>query len=163
MTERFATQDALRAHIRLMTEGSDLSQKQIAREAGVNDGALNQWLQAKYRGNNEVVFEKLRSWVEYRERSQEAAGIMPQAPTFVSTPTAGRILPVLSYAQMIAEAFGITGKAERDLLADIALKPGALRGMVKVIRNATMFAAGAGSQISSDLIRASWRDLGGEA
>ncbi|HBG06292.1 MAG: hypothetical protein A2075_12035 [Geobacteraceae bacterium GWC2_58_44] len=316
MTERFATQDALRSHIRSLTEvGSDLSQKQVARESGVNDGALNSWLQGKYKGNNENIFEKLRTWVEYRERSQTAADIMPPPPAFVKTPTAGRILPVLSYAQMAADfcviyggagvgktttaknyrdnnpnvwlatmtpdcstvpavleeiaiafgisnekggaaskirreivsrmknshgllivdegqhlnssgiesirslydladgdagvvlagnesvynritggsraahfaqvfsrigkrlrlnqsvdgdahmlaaAFGITGKAEQALLADIAKKPGALRGMVKVIRNASMFAAGAGGAIGPAVIRAAWRDLGGE-
>ena len=316
MTERFTTQDALRTHIRALIEGtSELSQKQVAREAGVNDGAVNQWLQAKYTGNNENVFEKLRSWVESRERRQASAGFMPSAPAYVSTPTSGRILPVLSYAQMaadfcvvyggagvgktstakhyrnnnpnvwlatmttdcstvpsvleeigcafginnekaasssrlrreivgkmrgsaglliideaqhlnalgietvrslydaadegagvvlagnesvysritggaraahfaqvfsrigkrlrlnqpvagdalaLADAFGVTGSAERDLLVDISQKPGALRGMVKVIKNATMFAAGAGGEIGPEVIRAAWRDLGGE-
>lgn len=316
MTERFATHDALRAHIRPLTEGADFSQKQLAREAGVNDSALNQWLQGKYKGNNDAIFEKLKTWAEYRKRSQSSAAILPQAPSFVATPTSGRILPVLSYGQMaadfccvyggagvgkttaakhykannpnvwlatmttdcstvpavldevacafgisndkggasnklrreivsrmkdsggllivdeaqnlstsgietirglydgadggagvvlcgnesvynrvtggarashfaqvfsrigkrlrlnkpaegdallLADAFGITGKAERELLMDIAQKPGALRGMVKVIRNASMFAAGQGSEIGPDVIRAAWRDLGGEA
>ena len=316
MTERFATQEALRGHITALIEGtSGLSQKVVSREAGLNDSAVNQWLQDKYKGNNENVFEKLRSWVESRERRQSSAGLMPQTPTFVPTPTSGRILPVLSYAQMaadfcvvyggagvgktsaakhyrasnpnvwlatmttdcstvpavleeiavafglstekavsssrlrreivgkmrgtsglliideaqhlntlgietvrslydaadgdagvvlagnesvysritggaraahfaqvfsrigkrlrlnqpvagdalaIAEAFGISGAAERDLLFDISQKPGALRGMVKVIKNASMFAAGAGGAIGPEVIRAAWRDLGGE-
>lgn len=316
MTDRFASQDALRNHIRSITETGGASQKQIAKEAAVNDGALNQWLQGKYTGNNERIFEKMCKWAESRERRESSAGIMPQAPSFVDTPTSGRILPIFTYAQMAADmclvyggagvgktssakhyrstnpnvwlatmtpdcstvsavleevacafgitataggapsrlrreivgrmkntkglliideaqhlgtsgieeirslydladggagvvlcgnesvynritggsraahfaqvfsrvgkrlrlnqpaegdaqtlaaAFGITGRAEQTLLADIAQKPGALRIMVKVVKNASMFAAGAGSEICADLIMASWRDLGGEA
>ncbi|CAA0103254.1 AAA family ATPase [Zhongshania aliphaticivorans] len=50
----------------------------------------------------------------------------------------------------------------RTALHEIASKPGALRGMTKVLRMASMFAAGEGRDINSADIKAAWRDLGGE-
>jgi len=62
----------------------------------------------------------------------------------------------------LAEHYRVTGKAEQALLLDIASKPGALRGVVKVLRLAGMFAAGSGStKVGCEHIRAAWVDLGG--
>lgn len=66
----------------------------------------------------------------------------------------------------LLNAWGIQGKAERKILAEIAGKPGALRGTTKVLRLAAMFAAGdsnAEGRPGVEHIRAAWRDLGGEA
>lgn len=62
----------------------------------------------------------------------------------------------------LIKAWKIDFNGCRAALHDIASKPGALRGMTKVLRMASMFAAGEGRQISSDDIKAAWRDLGGE-
>lgn len=73
--------------------------------------------------------------------------------------------PQASDVDALLDAWGITGKAERKALQDIAGKPGALRGVTKVLRLASMFAAGdtaANGTISLEHIRAAWRDLGGE-
>ncbi len=62
----------------------------------------------------------------------------------------------------LADHYGVTGKAEHALLLEIAAKPGALRGVVKVLRLGGMFAAGVGEKsIGCEHIRAAWVDLGG--
>ncbi|WP_429885349.1 AAA family ATPase [Geoalkalibacter halelectricus] len=64
----------------------------------------------------------------------------------------------------LAAHYGVTDKAEQALLMEIAAKPGALRGVVKALRLAGMFAAGAGATaIGCEHIRAAWVDLGGAA
>jgi Uncharacterized ATPase, putative transposase len=49
----------------------------------------------------------------------------------------------------------------RALLGDIAGKPGALRGMTKVLRLASMFAVAEKRSLAYDDVRAAWRELGG--
>jgi DNA transposition AAA+ family ATPase len=64
----------------------------------------------------------------------------------------------------LAAHYGVGGKDELALLAEIAAKPGALRGVVKALRLAGMFAAGSGlAAIGCEQIRAAWLDLGGAA
>lgn len=71
-------------------------------------------------------------------------------------PAAGDIDPLVGH-------FGVQGSEERTLCHDIAAKPGALRGLVKTLRLAAMFAAGEEAEaITTDHIRAAWRDLGGD-
>lgn len=59
-------------------------------------------------------------------------------------------------------AWRIESKDCRQVLHEIAAKPGGLRGLTKTLRLASMFAVGAGRAVSCDDIRAAWRDLGGE-
>lgn len=49
----------------------------------------------------------------------------------------------------------------RSLLADIAGKPGALRGMTKVLRLAGMYAAADSRALALDDVRNAWKELGG--
>lgn len=63
----------------------------------------------------------------------------------------------------IIEAWRIESKDCRAVLQDIASKPGGLRGLTKVLRLASMFAAGAGRSVCCDDVRAAWRDLGAES
>jgi len=62
----------------------------------------------------------------------------------------------------MADAFGVMGSAERRFLAGIASKPGALRGVVKTLRLASVFAAGKGESLTVDHLNAAWHDLAGE-
>jgi DNA transposition AAA+ family ATPase len=90
---------------------SDLTQAIVSRESGVGSGILSQWLQGKYPGDNESIDSKMRIWLDaHLERA--AAERMPQAPAYVDTPTAQRVLAALSYAQIagdIAMAYGGAG------------------------------------------------------
>ena len=64
----------------------------------------------------------------------------------------------------IIDAWGVDVHACRRTLHEIAARPGGLRGLTKVLRLASMFAAGAEREsMSCEDIRAAWRDLGGES
>lgn len=62
----------------------------------------------------------------------------------------------------IAALYGITGDRELSTLTGISQKPGALRGVVKTIRLACMYATGTGEAVRLDHIADAWRSLGGE-
>lgn len=61
----------------------------------------------------------------------------------------------------LIEAWGIEEKACRTQLVEIALKPGGLRGLTKVLRLASMYAAAQNRSLCCDDVRAAWRELGG--
>lgn len=63
----------------------------------------------------------------------------------------------------LIDAWGIDAKECRQVLHEIAAKPGALRGITKTLRLASRMAAGRRHKVSCDDIRAAWRDLGGES
>jgi DNA transposition AAA+ family ATPase len=70
--------------------------------------------------------------------------------------------PSVGDVEALADYFGVKGSNERRLLTEIAGRPGALRGVVKVLRLASVFAAGKEQTLRLDHLRAAWRDLGGE-
>lgn len=63
--------------------------------------------------------------------------------------------------EALATCFAVTGRQELDALQEVAQKPGALRGVVKTLRLATVIAAGENQSLALEHIRAAWRDLGG--
>lgn len=69
--------------------------------------------------------------------------------------------PMAGDVHALAAAFGVSGTQERRALEAIAQKPGALRMMVKTLRLAAVFAAGA--PISREHIDLAYRDMQGEA
>lgn len=69
--------------------------------------------------------------------------------------------PIAGDINALLDAWNISGRDERKMLADIAGKPGLLRGMTETLRLASMFAHG--EPVKSVHIKAAWRDLGGEA
>ncbi len=74
----------------------------------------------------------------------------------LSMPTAGDVAA-------LADAYGITGKEERQALTEISQKPGALRAVIKTINFASIMAAGNGGTINYHYISAAWKELGGDA
>lgn len=70
--------------------------------------------------------------------------------------------PLQGDIEALADAFDVRGSEERRVLAAIANKPGALRGVVKTLRLASVFAAGKNQPLGAEHLRAAWRDLGGE-
>lgn len=60
----------------------------------------------------------------------------------------------------LLDAWRVELRPCRRLLAEIASRPGGLRGLTKVLRLASMFAAGGGRPVSCDDIRAAVQDLG---
>ncbi|AVE50863.1 MULTISPECIES: AAA family ATPase [Serratia] len=63
--------------------------------------------------------------------------------------------------EAIADAWGLNGKAERDLIHALADKPGALRTISHTLRLASMFARGSNEAMSEKHIRAAVKDLEG--
>jgi DNA transposition AAA+ family ATPase len=70
--------------------------------------------------------------------------------------------PVKDDVVGIANAFGVTGSKEINALWEIGKKPGALRGVVKTLRLAFLFASGADRPVDVSFIWAAWTDLSGE-
>lgn len=68
--------------------------------------------------------------------------------------------PAESDVQAILSAWSITDKPAREAVLEIARKPGALRGVTKALRLASLFARG--EAVLLQHIRAAWRDLGGD-
>ncbi len=66
-----------------------------------------------------------------------------------------------SDVESLAAAWGIADSATIDLLVAIGNKPGALRGVTKTLRLASMFAAGAGAPLNATHVKAAYADLGG--
>lgn len=62
----------------------------------------------------------------------------------------------------IARAWNVTERDTLVLLADIAGKPGALRGVTKCLRLAALLAAADSEALGVRHLRAAWTDLGGE-
>ncbi|VVA47014.1 hypothetical protein SERVES_00717 [Serratia ficaria] len=63
--------------------------------------------------------------------------------------------------EAIADAWGLNGKAERELIHALADKPGALRTISHTLRLASMFARGSNEVMTEKHIRAAVKDLEG--
>ena len=61
----------------------------------------------------------------------------------------------------LLDGWNIRDAKTRALLGDIAGKPGALRGMTKVLRLASMYASAEKRALEFDDVRAAWKELGG--
>lgn len=61
----------------------------------------------------------------------------------------------------LISAWAFKGTGCRQMLHDIAARPGGLRGLTKTLRLASMFAAGREEAPNCGDIKAAWRDLGG--
>ncbi|NII74243.1 hypothetical protein FHW84_002828 [Dyella sp. SG562] len=102
----------LREQIRgVQSRDKRLSQAVLSKEAGISATTFNQWLNGKYQGDNEGVEQKIRLWLEADTNRRAAGNQMPEAPTFVNTPTAARVLGTLAYAQMAGDIAVIHGLA----------------------------------------------------
>ena len=99
--------------------------------------------------------ESVSSRIEGGSRRPEFAQLFSRVGMRVSRPRAAR-----GDIDALLDAWGITAGAERKLVAAIARKPGALRGMTKVLRMAAMQARAAGQEgITSKYIEMAWQQL----
>ena len=74
-----------------------------------------------------------------------------------------RARPTKGDIDALLEAAGVEGDADRKLLRAIAVKPGALRGMTKVLRVAHMLAAAEGVQVERAHLMRAWERLSAHA
>lgn len=114
--------EALREKVRaaMARDTKNLSQAVVAKEAGISATTFSQWLGGKYAGDNEAIDAKLRLWLEAADARRAAGNVMPTVPGFVATPTALRILGLLSYGQVggdIVIAYGNAGVSKSSACA----------------------------------------------
>lgn len=98
------------ARVREEISRRGLSQAQVAREAGISPSSLAQLMGGTYAANPRKMTVRLAQWLA-RLSQQRAQPVMPQAPGWVSTPTAERILAALAYAHMAGDVAVIYGGA----------------------------------------------------
>lgn len=113
VTPLYRGDDAMREQIRAtMSVDRKLSQSALAKEAGLSSTTFNQWLNGGYPGDNAAVETKLAIWLEAHQARMAQDEALPDAPSYVDTPTAARVMGALGYAQMagdIAVAYGAAG------------------------------------------------------
>jgi DNA transposition AAA+ family ATPase len=88
-----------------------LSQITVAREAGVSPSALNRWLKGTYEGDNAAVEHKVRRWLETTHAARSESAALPEAPDYVETPTGGKVVQALGYAQLAGDIAVVYGGA----------------------------------------------------
>lgn len=72
------------------------TQTRIAKEAGINSGALSAYLNESYKGNKEELETKL---INYFERLAQKSREFVEAPSFIETTTARQVFNTLRFAQ----------------------------------------------------------------
>lgn len=101
--------DDTRAALRTIVDNDGITYAMIAREAGSTSGAVSAFMNAKYKGDNESVNDKLTIWLANRAARVNQ---MPQAPDFIETKTYRQIASALQYsqiAQCISVIWGVPG------------------------------------------------------
>ncbi len=101
----------LRNKVRELMQREKLPQRLIAREAGIGETALNQWLGEKYPGDNAALEAKLERWRTSYQQRQTTRAALVSLPGFLPTPTSEKIHTALSYAQWAGDIAVIYGAA----------------------------------------------------
>lgn len=75
-------EETLRAAVLEELSRSGMSQTKLARESGINQARLSQWLGGKYRGDNQAVARELDRWLKLTvaRREQKVSGILAAPP-----------------------------------------------------------------------------------
>ncbi|MBJ6800206.1 AAA family ATPase [Geomonas propionica] len=110
LKEQYADPDALRQHLTAYLAQAGMSQEKAAKEAGISTSSLNQWLQGKYKGDNEAVAEKVLRWLASRERKISVAAPLADSG-YIETETSKKIMATLNLAQLLADLCAIYGGA----------------------------------------------------
>lgn len=99
----------LRETLRALINENVITGASLARETGLSSAAVSQFMNGKYKGDNDAVAASLSTWLEARNAAQS---VMPTIPDFVDTPTTAKITAALTYAQLthtIALIYGNPG------------------------------------------------------
>lgn len=88
-----------------------LTQAEIARQSGIGNTRLNQWLKDRYPGDNATLEADVARWVDAYKARQLESRSLPKAPEFVATPSSERVLAALNYAQIAGDIAVIYGGA----------------------------------------------------
>lgn len=88
-----------------------VTQARVAKETGLSATTISQWLGGTYPGDNAAVEAKVSRWVSQYQDARATQTGMPQAPSYVSTPSAERVIAALGYAQMAGDIAVVYGGA----------------------------------------------------
>lgn len=91
--------EAMRAELRDIMARDGLTQQELADQAGIKYGTYNNWHNARYPGDNQQIARRIRNFLASRRERAKATSALPSAPGFQPTPTAQRVLSILTYAQ----------------------------------------------------------------
>lgn len=89
--------DVVRSAIRELIDSKAISGAALARETGTSTATVSQFLNGKYKGDNDTVAASLNTWLESHTAAKTS---LPMAPDFVETPTSQKILATLTWAQL---------------------------------------------------------------
>ena len=95
----------------LQRADSKLTQRAMARQSGVTQARLSQWLNGTYQGDNAAVETQVEIWIDAYKERQLAERLLPTAPDWVQTPSANRVIAALGYAQIAGDIAVIYGGA----------------------------------------------------
>jgi DNA transposition AAA+ family ATPase len=100
----------LRALVKDYVLTNSTSYKSVAVLAGVGESTFTAWLSNKYRGNNDKINERVRTWYESQTMLGRNKVAMPEV-AYAATRTAAKCLATLEYAQSMADIVVISGGA----------------------------------------------------
>lgn len=89
----------IREQARAIVANEDIRTTDIARESGIPYGTLSTWMTGSYAGRADYVAIRVLRWIESREVRKQITAVAPDAPKYVSTPTAEAVQELLRHAQ----------------------------------------------------------------
>jgi DNA transposition AAA+ family ATPase len=99
----------LRSAAREFMSAHGVSQATTARECGVGDSTLSQFLSGSYKGDLHQMAQKVSRWLSSKHEEAALASRAPPTPTFTMTDTAEAVMGVLRSAQALADMGLVTG------------------------------------------------------
>jgi len=101
----------------LVIKVSDIAQKEewskaeTARQIGMADGTLNQFLSGKYPGRFDKINTTIQDWLENYKQSKEMVAQIPVSPSFLPTQFSKEVEDMLTAAQVMPAMVMITADA----------------------------------------------------
>lgn len=94
--------DNIKAHL----SKGNITQRELANQAGINAGALSAYLKGSYNGNIDNVESALQNWLATQDKKQK---VFVEAPHFIEIPTAQKIFGALDMARILPTMVTIYG------------------------------------------------------
>ncbi len=84
------------------------SDNKLAGKIGISPSRLSQWSKGKYAGDNDETDRLVRNWMDAQRAKERSRRGLPEAPKFLRTPLAGKVLSVLEFAHQQGDV-GLVG------------------------------------------------------
>ncbi len=109
--EERARHDALRAEVKRVQEQRACPMTELARETGIAYGTFSQWIAGNYAGRIRHYDDRVERWLRGLDGAKRARGTLPEAPTFVRTPSAESFITAFEHAQHAPDLVVVSGAA----------------------------------------------------